>query len=190
MKYVLVYGGLCGLFIILVIMATLFLIPADSGFSHSIWFGYLIMLVGMTFIFVGVKRYRDVERGGIIRFLPAFGLGLGIAIVAGIIYVAVWEAYLAATGYRFIDQYIASIVQHHQAAGASAAELAHEQASLESLRASYANPLFRIPMTFLEIFPVGLLVALVSAALLRNPRLLPAPRGAPSVSAPPSAAEG
>src|SRR5690348_12725716 len=114
MKYILVYGALAGLFIILVIMAGLFLIPADSGFSHSLWFGYLIMLVGMTFIFVGVKRYRDVEKGGVIRFLPAFGLGLGIAIVAGIIYVAVWEAYLAATGYRFIDQYIASIAHHHQ----------------------------------------------------------------------------
>jgi hypothetical protein len=39
---------------------------------------------------------------------------------------------------------------------------------------SYANPLFRIPMVFLEIFPVGFIVALISAALLRNPRLLPA----------------
>ncbi len=38
---------------------------------------------------------------------------------------------------------------------------------------SYRNPLFRIPMTFIEIFPVGLLVALISAALLRNPKLLP-----------------
>ena len=189
MKYAFVYGGLAGLFIILVIMAGLFLIPADSGFAHSMWFGYLIMLVGMTFIFVGVKRYRDVERGGVIRFLPAFGLGLAIAIVAGIIYVAVWEAYLAATGYRFIDQYIASILHHHQAAGASAAELARQRESLESLRASYANPLFRIPMTFLEIFPVGLLVALVSAALLRNPRLLPLNRFTPAGAAPPAAAE-
>jgi hypothetical protein len=38
----------------------------------------------------------------------------------------------------------------------------------------YNNPLFRMPMVFAEIFPVGLLIALVSAALLRNPRLLPA----------------
>jgi hypothetical protein len=45
---------------------------------------------------------------------------------------------------------------------------------MESMRTSYANPLFRIPMTFLEILPVGLLVSLVSALLLRNPKLLPA----------------
>jgi hypothetical protein len=49
-------------------------------------------------------------------------------------------------------------------------------AKLDSMRVNYANPLFRIPMTFLEIFPVGLLVSLVSALLLRNSKLLPATR--------------
>ncbi len=28
------------------------------------------MLVALTFIFVGVKRYRDVELGGVIKFVP------------------------------------------------------------------------------------------------------------------------
>lgn len=59
---------------------------------------------------------------------------------------------------------------------ASAAALTEEMAKLESMRVNYANPLFRIPMTFLEIFPVGLLVSLVSALLLRNPKVLPATR--------------
>lgn len=42
------------------------------------------------------------------------------------------------------------------------------------MRTSYANPLFRLPLTFAEVAPVGLVVTLVSAALLRNPRMLPA----------------
>ena len=45
---------------------------------------------------------------------------------------------------------------------------------MEALRAQLANPLLRMPQTFMEILPAGLLVALVSAALLRNPRVLPA----------------
>jgi hypothetical protein len=45
---------------------------------------------------------------------------------------------------------------------------------MEALRRNYANPLFRMAITFTEIFPVGLVVALISAALLRNPRFLPA----------------
>jgi hypothetical protein len=118
----------------------------------------------------------------VIKFLPAFLMGLAIAACAGIAYVCVWELYEASTGYRFMDEYIAAMLRHRQAEGASAAELARMSVEMESMRASYANPLFRIPMVFLEIFPVGLIVALISAALLRNPRLLPAnaaPAGRP-----------
>ena len=79
------------------------------------------MLVALTFIFVGVKRYRDVERGGVIKFGAAFAMGLGIAAAAGVAYVAVWEVYLAMTDYKFMDEYIAGIVRARQAAGVSAA---------------------------------------------------------------------
>jgi hypothetical protein len=175
MKYALTYGLLSGLVIIVTMITGIALTDRESFFSSE-WFGYLVMLVALTFIFVGVKRYRDVERGGVIRFWAAFAMGLAIAAAAGVAYVAVWEVYLAMTDYKFMDEYIAGILRARQAAGVSGAALAEEMAKLESMRTSYANPLFRIPMTFLEIFPVGLLVSLVSAALLRNPRLLPATR--------------
>jgi hypothetical protein len=84
------------------------ILAADQGsFFASMWFGFLVMLVAMTFMFVGVKRYRDIEHGGIIRFKPAFLMGLAIAAVAALAYILVWEAYLAATGYRFMDDYLA-----------------------------------------------------------------------------------
>jgi hypothetical protein len=175
MKYALTYGLLSGLVIIATMITGIALTDTESFFSSE-WFGYLVMLVALTFIFVGVKRYRDVERGGVIKFGPAFALGLGIAAAAGVAYVAVWEVYLAMTDYAFMDKYIAGIVSARQADGVPAAALAEELAKLESLRVNYRNPLFRIPMTFLEIFPVGFLVSLVSALLLRNPRLLPVTR--------------
>ena len=173
MKYVLTYGLLSG-FVIIATMTTGVVLGGEGSFLRSHWFGYLVMLVALTFIFVGVKRYRDVERGGVIRFGAAFAMGLGIAAAAGVAYVVGWEAYLAMTDYAFMDDYISGIVRAREAEGLSAAAMAEEVEKLESMRVSYANPLFRIPMTFLEIFPVGLLVALVSALLLRNPRLLPA----------------
>jgi hypothetical protein len=172
-KYALIYGLLSGLVIIVTMIAGIALSDTGSFFSSE-WFGYLVMLVALTFIFVGVKRYRDVERGGVIRFGAAFAMGLAIAAAAGVAYVAVWEVYLAMTDYKFMDEYIAGILRARQAEGVSGAALAEQTAKLESMRISYANPLLRIPMTFLEIFPVGLLVALVSALLLRNPKVLAA----------------
>jgi hypothetical protein len=172
LRYPLIYGLLSGTIIVVVITIGIHLSHLFSGF-HSEWFGYLVMLVALTFIFVGMKRYRDQEKGGVIRFLPAFGLGLGIAVVAGLAYVFVWEGYLAISHYNFIDDYAASILRAQRAAGASPAKIAAKAAELQALKAQYANPLFRLPMTFMEIFPVGFVVALASAGLLRNPRFLP-----------------
>lgn len=173
MKYALIYGSLAGLVIISVMLTGILAADRDSFFA-SMWFGFLVMMVAMIFMFVGVKRYRDIEHGGIIRFKPAFLMGLAIAAVAALAYILVWEIYLAATGYRFMDDYLAGMAADLRAQGKSAAEVALEMADYEWMRANYPNPLIRIPLTFTEIFPVGLLAALVSAGLLRNPRVLPA----------------
>ena len=69
---------------------------------------------------------------------------------------------------------IAATLAAKRAAGVTGAAYAKMAAEMESMRQSYANPLMRMPMTFMEIFPVGLVVAIVSAALLRNARFLPA----------------
>ena len=154
MKYALIYGLLSGSVIMAVILGGSTLAP-DSAILQTVWFGYLVMVVAMTFLFVGVKRYRDVEKGGVIRFLPALGMGLAIGLVAVIAYVAIWEVYLAVTHYAFIEQYFR---------GPGMAEV----------RAWYSNPLNRALWTSLELAPVALIMAFVSAALLQNPRFLPA----------------
>lgn len=172
MRYSLVYGGLSGAVAISVLVFSLaFNLP---NHSHSLWFGYLVMLVALSLIFVGVKRYRDVECGGVVTFGRAFAIGLGIALVAAVIYALGWELYLAVSGKDFMAEYTASILDRMRAEGATPAAIAAKTAEMRSMAEAYRNPLFRLPMTFVEIFPVGLVVTLVSAALLRNPRLLPA----------------
>jgi hypothetical protein len=167
-----VYGAIAGAIIITI---AIIVVALDlPGHFETPWFGYLVMLAALSLIFVGVKRYRDVECGGVIGFGRAFRLGLGTALVAALLYVAGWELYLGVTGHDFIADYSASTVQSMRASGASAAEIAAMEAEMREFGQSYRNPLFRIAVTLAEILPVGLLVALVSAALLRNPRLLPA----------------
>ncbi|MBC2776528.1 DUF4199 domain-containing protein [Parasphingopyxis marina] len=172
-RYAFLYGGLSGLVVIAAML--LGIVASDSqGFFASEWFGYLIMLIALSLIFIGIKRYRDIERGGVIRFGRAFGLGLGIAAIAALVYVLVWESYLYTTDYAFIDRYIAAIVESARAEGLTGAALAAKLAEMDALRENYGNPLFRLPMTFLEIFPIGLIVALISAAILRKPEILSA----------------
>ena len=140
--------------------------------------GYLLMLLAFSLVFVAIKRQRDEEGGGVIRFVTALGLGLGVSAVASIVYIIAWEATTAIAGLDFGTTYANSLIEAERAKGVSGKELADFIAQMEAFKLQYANPLFRIPITFTEIFPVGALVTLVSAALLRNPRFLPARRAA------------
>jgi hypothetical protein len=171
-RIILTYGLISGLVVVLGIIGTI-LMPGGGAPHSSVWLGYLIMLVGLSSILVGVKQHRDRALGGVIRFRTALGIGLGIAVIASLAYVAVWEVYLAITHYAFMDQYTAQILAAKRAAGVTGAAYAKAEAEMETMRRNYANPLFRFAEAFAEIFPVGLLIALASAALLRNPKFLP-----------------
>lgn len=149
---------------------------ADDPPKYGMLLGYTIMLVALSAVFVGIKRYRDDDLGGIIRFWPAFGMGVAMSFIAGILYVVAWEAAVAVTHTDFAGSYSAAMIEQQRAKGVSAEELARFVAEMERFKVQYANPLFRLPMVFIEIFPVGVLVSLVSAGLLRNRRFLPVRR--------------
>jgi Protein of unknown function (DUF4199) len=138
--------------------------------------GYTIMLIALSVVFVAIKRRRDRDLGGVIAFWPALGLGLGISLVAGIFYVVAWEAALGVTHSDFATAYANTLIEHEKAKGVTGEALAKVTAEMERFKVQYSNPLYRVPMTFAEIFPVGILVSLISAALLRNRRFLPARR--------------
>lgn len=135
--------------------------------------GYTTMLVALSAIFVAIKRQRDVDGGGVIGFWPALAVGLGVSVIAGIFYCLAWEAALAVTGMDFGAEYARQSIDAEKAKGVTGAALAKLTAEMEVFKAQYANPLYRVPMTFSEIFPVGVLVSVVSAGLLRNSRFLP-----------------
>ena len=101
-------------------------------------------------------------------------MGLGISFIAALFYVAAWELVQATIVDDFAGSYGASVIAAEKAKGIDPAALAKLTADMEAFKVQYANPMFRLPMTFAEIFPVGVLVSLVSALVLRNPRVLPA----------------
>jgi uncharacterized membrane protein YhaH (DUF805 family) len=172
-RIVLIFGAAAGL--IVAVPMCLLVANAEPGSAATSHFtGYLIMLLALSLVFLGVKRLRDREMGGVIRFVPALLAGLGISAVAGVIYVIGWEITLAVTDFAFIDSYSNAAVEAARAKGASAAEVEAVAAKMVEFRQQYTNPFFRLPVTFIEIFPVGILISLISAALLRNSRFLPA----------------
>ena len=174
-KTILTFGAISGALIFGVFfLGTMLAMSGGAVGKISELLGYLLMLVTLSVIFVGIKRYRDRELGGVIRFGQALLVGVGISLVAGVLYVACWEIYLNATGFAFIDEYTRAVVEGKKAAGMAGEELQALVASIETVKQRYANPLSRLPMIFLEIFPFGIVISLTSAAILRSSKFLPA----------------
>src|ERR1700733_8867401 len=173
---ILSYGLVAGLIVGVPLSVLTIAMNGHAMTRFGMVIGYTLMLIALSTVFVAIKRRRDVDLGGVIRFWPAFGLGLGISFVAGILYVAAWETAVAVTHSDFAGTYANALIDQEKAKGVTGEALAKFGAGMEQVKVQYRNPLYRLPMTFAEIFPVGVLVSLVSAGLLRNSRFLPARR--------------
>jgi hypothetical protein len=173
LKTILTWGLIAGLVVAIPMFTIVTTLHDQIRAPYGMIVGYTIMLVALSAVFVGVKRYRDLELGGVIGFWPAFGIGLGISIVAGVLYALGWEATLAFTHMDFGAAYAKEYIEQQKVAGVSGDALARITAEMDEFSRNYRNPLYRMPMTFVEIFPVGVLVSLVAAGLLRNSRFLP-----------------
>jgi hypothetical protein len=175
LKSILKYGLIAGLVVGGLMFAVTVNLHDQIGFGAlGMAVGYASMLIALSAVFVGIKAYRDKDRGGVIGFWPAFGLGLGISVVASVCYALAWELALATTGMDFMGAYTEHLLADMRAKGASAAELAAKTKEMADFAAMYARPAVRIGFSISEILPVGLLVSAISAALLRRPQFLPA----------------
>ncbi|MFT5568397.1 MAG: hypothetical protein ACI9RP_000429 [Cyclobacteriaceae bacterium] len=67
-----------------------------------------------------------------------------------------------------MDQYTAAQMQSHQEAGLSEAEIMVKQEEMDAWVEMYENPFIMAGLTFMEFFPIGLIGALLSAAILRR----------------------
>ena len=167
-KTVWTFGLIAGAVMAAFMSATL---PFANAFdSHSLFVGYAGMIAGFLFVYVGVRSYRNNVLGGTIGFGRALAVGLLIATIGSICYVAPWEVMYYKFMPDFYSRYAQSVVEQARTSGKSEAEIAATQAAMAAMTKHAENPVWVAAMTFMEPFPVGLLIALVSAGLLRRKR--------------------
>jgi hypothetical protein len=173
-KIVLTFGVIAGLIVTGLMLLSISLAMDNSDFDYGQVVGYLSMIIAFSTIFFAVKSYRDSEGRGRITFGKGFLIGLYITLIAGIFYVIGWEIYYSSYGQEFSEKYALCMIDKAKSEGATQAELREKVNEMEEFKKLYDNPIVRIPMTFVEIFPVGIVVALVCAAILRKKEILPA----------------
>ena len=144
------------------------MIGFDKGFENSAYFGYGAILISMSLVYFGIRSYRDEQKESTLTFGKGLLIGLGIMMISCVIYSLAWLVIY----YNFIPNFIEDYAQHSlskaQQAGAGSAELAKITSQMDQMKAWYKNPFSIFAITLAEPMPVGLLVALISAFVLKR----------------------
>jgi uncharacterized membrane protein (UPF0136 family) len=164
-KTILTFGFISGVIISLMMALT---VPFQDKLGHSYVIGYATIVAALLLSFFGIRSYRDNVQNGHITFGKAFLVGLSITVISCLCYVLTWEIIYYNFMPDFMDKYAAHILQKMQASGATAAAIQQKSEELNKFKVMYKNPLFNAVLTFIEPFPVGLLITLLSAAVLRK----------------------
>lgn len=126
--------------------------------------GYAALIAMFSIIFFGIRKYRNSYSNGYISFGRAFKTGAWIALIGSTMYVLLGLGYY----YLFLPEFLDAYIQHVLNKCTSPAELAAKTKEMADFREMYKNPLFAILTSYMEVLPLGLVVAAVSALLLKK----------------------
>lgn len=166
-KTILKFGLISGALSALMMVATVPFLH-NIGSSNGYYLGYTTIVLSFLLVYFGIRSYRDNVGNGHITFTKAFAVGISITLITCICYVLTWEILYFNFLHGIMDNYGAHAIDKLKASGASPAVIQAQIQQLKKFKEQYENPLYNSAMTFLEPFPVGLVITLLSAAILRR----------------------
>ncbi len=173
-KTVLTFGIISGI-VIAVLMSITTVFADRIGFDRAIVVGYTTMLIAFLLVFFGIKSYRDNIGGGEITFGRAFTVGILITLITCAFYVISWEILYYTFLHDFPEKYGNHLIEKARASGATPEQLAQQLEEVKQMKALLDNPLLAPAVIFIsEPLPVGLVMTLISALILRRKRRVPA----------------
>jgi len=173
-KIILTFGLISGALSSLMMVATVPFMD-KIGFDKGLVIGYTAIVLSFLLVFFGIRSYRDNVGNGQITFTKAFAVGISITLISCIFYVATWEILYFNFLPDFMDKYSAHMMEKLKASGASAAAVQAQLQQIQKYKEMEDNPFLNAAITFIEPFPIGLAITLISAAVLRRkPKSQPA----------------
>lgn len=168
-KLILTHGIIAGIIVSLMMMISTIVFKCDPNMESSMVIGYTGMLIAFSFVFIGIRNYRNKQNNGFIHFATAFKIGLLISLIASTFYVVSWLIEYYCFFPDFMEKYSAMAIKKiENDPHITSAELAAQVDQIKSMKEMYRNPVWVVLLTYAEIFPLGIVVSLISALILKK----------------------
>lgn len=164
------YGIIAGVIVaVFMLLTTPLMKDMATNYDLAQILGYVSMLLSLSTVFVAIKTFRDKFNSGKVKFGKAFLIGIYITLIAGTIYSLTFLVYFNFVDNSFIEFYTQSQIEEINAMDISQAAKTEKIAEMSEQMEAYTNPLVMFLVSlFVEYFPVGLVVSLIAAAILRK----------------------
>lgn len=163
MQNTIIKNGIFGGIIAAIVMGTMtFYMKANPGQEPNAVFGFIGIILAFTFVILGIKKERENHNGSI-TFGKAFMTGLYISLIISTFYVVAWLIIYYNFFPDFMEKYSEMVLKNTKPE-----ELAAKTIEVNQMSEWYKNPLMIIALTYMEILPMGILVSLIAALLLKK----------------------
>ena len=112
--------------------------------------GYASMVIALSFVYFGIKNYRDAHNDGVVTFGKALLVGIAISAITGIGMALIDYIYTTTINPDFMQEY---------------AETMQEQTGEEI--PMYSNAVLALVM-FMTVFVIGFIISLLSSLILQR----------------------
>jgi len=155
-------GILGGILVSIVMISMLLYMKTYPDRQPNAAIGFTSMLLVFIFVILGIRKERQINNGTI-TFGKAFLTGVGISFVISTIYVLVWLVIYYNFFPDFMDRYSEMVLKNTKPE-----ELAAKVTEMNQMKEWYKNPLMIILLTYMEIFPLGIVVSFIGALILKK----------------------
>jgi hypothetical protein len=165
---VLKYGTISGL-IASALMFISLIIENKSGFgSSSVVMGFIGMVLAFIPLYFGIREYRQTVGEGYVTFLKALNIGILIVVISGVFYTLSWMVIYYWVTPDFADKYCAAMVDQMKTASRPQKEIDQVVAEMTKYKEMCKNPFVLAAYTFPESLPMGIIISLICAGVLRK----------------------
>ncbi|MEX0288779.1 MAG: DUF4199 domain-containing protein [Flavobacteriaceae bacterium] len=158
-----IYGGvaICGLFLLS------WFIGGELDYTTQEVIGYASMIVSLSFVYFGVRHFRDKENSGTINFKKALLVGVLISLITALAFGILDVIYVKFINPDFMTEYYDTLIAELRET-LPPAEFEIERQKMESQREMFSNTFMSFLVMFLTVFVIGFIISLISALLLQR----------------------
>lgn len=162
-KLIFVFGSFIGIILSVNSIIHINMLYSNPDYKANDVIGYATMVIMFSLIYFGVRNYRNNYLDGKIGFAQAFKTGALMCFIASTFYVVLGLLYYYLFVPDFIDVYSDYVIRNTEPDKVEA--ITSQMANFKEM---FKNPLFAILISYVEVLPIGMVVAFFSALIVKK----------------------